>query len=164
MNYTDLLNKVFGAFYDNGKDFPSSLLFPILTKDSNGDVVDMFMACQVKRNDIGEIIDADMPENILVNVVKNNEMNFISIEPDNTQLSLTENCISRGDRIYIDVEEFKKAYMAVRDVAFYDMLTSNETSSLRTVINFYDKVSAPQIRKIYHAYGQDFFNWAYTKV
>lgn len=164
MNYTDLLNRVFNAFYDSGKDFPASLLLPILVKDLGGDVADMFMTCQVKRNDVGDIIDADLPDEFLINNVKSNEINFISLEPDTSQLNLAETRISQEKSISIGLEEFKKEYMAVRDFVFYNMLTSDETNSLRTVVSFYDKVSAPIIKGIYHAYAQDFFNWAYKKI
>lgn len=164
MNYTDLLNRVFNAFYDSGKDFPASLLLPILVKELGGDVADMFMTCQVKRNDVGDIIDADLPDEFLINNVKSNEINFISLEPDISQLNVAETRISQEKSISIALEEFKKEYMAVRDFVFYNMLTSDETNSLRTVVSFYDKVSAPIIKRIYHAYAQDFFNWAYTKI
>ena len=70
---------------------------------------------------------------------------------------MAETRISQEKSISIALEEFKKEYMAVRDFVFYNMLTSDETNSLRTVVSFYDKVSAPIIKRIYHAYAQDFF-------
>lgn len=165
MNYSELMQTVFDAFYTCGKDFPQNLLYPILGRRENGLVVDRFIECRIERNrSNGAILHIEGPMSIYEHV-ENNELQSYFIGEEDYK-SNADADIGVFSTINIDIENFKMSdfpqlYMAVRGFAFSNELDTNQCAILKKLVAFYTIIVEREIKPFYLNCGKEFFGWAH---
>ncbi len=159
MNYNELSEKVFNAFYENDKDYPSNLFYPILTRSKEGIVFDQFINCIVRRDEKGCISEIKGPIDICVHRVTDDQIEFLDlIEANNNSSEAVSN--SLDESVTVTINEFADLYMSLREFAFQKDISEAQISVVKKMLKFYNEICEKEIKKIYHKYSQSFFIWA----
>lgn len=159
MNYNELTEKIFDAFYENDKDYPSNLFYPILAQSKDGIVFDKFIDCIVRRDKGGRISEIKGPINICLHGVADKQIIFL--DPIEADINIKEEISNLVDEsITITTGEFADLYMRLREFAFHKGISEEQINVVKKLLKFYDVICEKEIKEIYHKYGQSFFVWA----
>lgn len=159
MNYNELTEKIFDAFYGNDKDYPSNLFYPILTQSKEGIVFDQFINCIVRRDKNGRISEIKGPIDICVHRVTDDQIEFLDlIEANNNSSEEASNYLDES--VMVTLNEFADLYMSLREFAFQKDISEAQISVVKKMLKFYNEICEKEIKEIYHKYSQSFFAWA----
>lgn len=157
MEYCKITNRVIRSFYESDREYPSSLLRPILGYDSENNVVDKFLVCRVKQNrDSGIIESVEGPFEIYQQRIDNDE-NGEFVKP---VIESDEGFAPISYEPGTSIMEFTSLYVQVREFAFEKNLSDAQKKALRRLVTIYELFFNREIRILYHRYGARFFEWA----
>ena len=161
MEYSELISKVFDSFYENDKDFPKDMLYPILRYDFNGDIVDMFIVCNIIRNSTnGRVEKIEKIEEIFFNGIETEKREFVSIEDNNIDFNFDFPKSTKN----VSIKEFTSLYMKTREFVFNEKISYEQIETVKSLIAIYEDLFEEEVKKIYHKYGYDFYEWAYKVI
>jgi hypothetical protein len=160
MTYGELIDFAFNAYYENGRNYPANLLYPIVSLNNDKIAVDIFMDCYVKRDQTGKVFQIKEPLEILCCTLDSKSAKFVSIT------TIQEDCQAACPKLNLSssIDDFQELYMQVREFAFMETLTIEQANLLQKLLFIYDCLFEPELRNIYHKFGGAFFRWAYHAV
>lgn len=161
MEYSELISKVFDSFYENDKGFPQDMLYPIMRYDFSGNIVDMFIICNLTRNTTnGRVEKIDKIEEIFFSGIETEKSEFVFIDNNSIDFKIDFPKSSKN----VSVKEFTSLYMKTREFVFNDKLSYEQIETLKSLIAIYEDLFEEEVKTIYHKYGYDFYKWAYKVI
>lgn len=158
MEYSELMCQVLDAFYKNGRDFPKDMLYPILRYDFNGNIVDMFVACNLVRNTVnGKVLKIERIKEILFNGVKDKKVEFVDVGDSKTDDTFYFAKLDTN----VSIKDFTHLYMEIREFVFESKLTKEQKEKTKALLTIYENLFEDEVKGVYHKYGFDFYKWAY---
>lgn len=162
MEYNEIINRAMDAFYESGRDFPSTMLCPILEHDNEGNVVDRFLMCDVVRNfQNGKIEGIDGPYEIYQQRTDTDTIGEF-LKPEQVRSTPKEKAPPLADGV--SISEFSALYLQVREFVFKKQITNAQAEALVRLLTIYEELFEAEFQALYQSYGAGFFDWAHSTV
>ncbi len=157
MTYGELISRAFDVYYENGRNYPANLLYPVVSSNNEKVAVDIFMDCYVLRDQTGKVIQIKEPLEILSCTLDGKSAEFVNASTIDGNYWLA----SPKFDISSSIDDFQELYMQVRQFVFMDCLSIEQLEALKKLLYIYDCLFEQELKDIYHRFGAKFFEWAY---